>query len=319
MKILLIYTGGTIGMIKDKKNQSLVPNGVKPIEEFLIEEDLLHGISIKSTKQVIDSSNFGLKYFNELAVIVEQEYYNYDAFLVLMGTDTMAYVSSLLSYSIQGLNKSIVFTGGQLPLFDNKSDSKTNLKNSLLALKENRFPKEVGIYFHHKWHRAVCTTKIDSEGYDAYISPNFKSIEGIKTKKKFKVYKKIEANIVVIKLIPFGNDAILKLVLESNSFDGVVLEVFGSGNMPEFSKEIRGVFKEKISKGLKIVLVSQCLKGGITIGRYAASIQAKELEFVSAGSMTVEATVAKMLFLHDKKLNIQEYRRFFEESVRGET
>lgn len=319
MSILLIYTGGTIGMVQDKFNQSLVPGGVKPIKEFLEKEELVNGVDIVSTSDVIDSSNFGLKYFRELTVIIEQEYHNYDGFLILMGTDTMAYVSSLLSYSIEGLTKSIVFTGGQLPLLNKDSDSKNNLKNAIKGLKECTFPKEVGVYFHYKWHRAVCVTKIDSEAYDAYISPTYRLENILKTQEKFKISNNIQANIVVVKLIPFGNDEILRLILEANSFDGIVLEVFGAGNMPEFSPELKKMFKKRIQSGVKVVVVSQCLKGGVSIGRYASSTVAKELDFVSAGSMTIESTVAKMLFLHQKKLNIQQYQRIFEESIRGET
>lgn len=305
-------------MVKDNKKGCLVPGGVMGVTNFLREEELEKEIDVVSTKKVIDSSNFGLKCYSELANIIKKEYQNYDGFLILMGTDTMSYVSSLLSYCINGLSKSIVFTGGQLPLISKDSDSVKNLINSIRGIKENKFPSEVGIYFHEQWHRAVCSTKIDSDGFDAYHSYKDKNFPKFKNDTIFDICTLVKGDVVVVKLTPFGNEAILDLILKSNSFSGIILEAFGAGNIPEFSIALKDQFKKRIKQGLKVVVKSQCLKGGVSIGKYATSIEAKELGFISGGNMTTESIVAKMLFLFNKKLNIKEYESFFEDSLKGE-
>lgn len=305
-------------MVKDELTSSLKAGGVTPIKEFLKSEQLNKWTTVVSTKKAIDSSNFGVCYFEELALIIEENYQKYDSFLVLMGTDTMAYVSSLLSYCIKGLDKSILFSGGQFPLNNKNSDSKENLREALIGLSKNKYPKEVGVYFANKWHRAVGVTKIDTNGLDAYLVPNFNSKNWIREKESLKITKNIKAKIGVVKLIPFGNEEVLRAILESNKLNGLILEVFGTGNMPDFSEELQKLFTIKVNKGLKVVLVSQCLKGEVSIGKYASSLNAQKLGFVSGSNLTVESCVAKMMFLHRKKLNPQQYQSFFEDSIRGE-
>ncbi|MDO6738180.1 asparaginase domain-containing protein [Wenyingzhuangia sp. 2_MG-2023] len=319
MKILVIYTGGTIGMVKDEVNESLKPAGVEPIKEYVTGQLDLKNIDFKSTKEPIDSCNFGMEYYFELATIVEQNYSNYDSFLILMGTDTMAYVSSLLSYCISGLDKSIVFTGGQLPLMEDNSDSKLNLKGALLGMLQDEFPKEVGLYFNEKWFRAVEVTKVDSQNNDAYMVPNSGNLMVDFSQDSFHIEKKIESKIVVFKLNPFYNNDLLKLVLASDSITGLVLEAFGMGNFPDFDKELQQLFVDKISKGLKVVIVTQCLRGGVVMGKYEASLESEKLGFISGGALTTESAIAKMMYLSTKKLNIQEYQSFFRESLRGES
>ena len=166
--ILIIYTGGTIGMVKDVSTGALIPGGVEPIKSFVLNQQLTHFVDIVSTNIQIDSSDFNYLYITELLNIIEINYRNYDGILVLMGTDTMAYISSLVSYCISGLSKPIVFTGGQDPLFVVESDSKINLKNSIDGLHLGNFPNEVGVCFYNTWYRAVNVTKVDSKGYKAY-------------------------------------------------------------------------------------------------------------------------------------------------------
>lgn len=318
MKLLVIYTGGTVGMVKDAKTNALVPGGVEAIQNFVVSEFKDVAIDFRETQDLIDSSNFGLAYFKELAAIIENNYTTYDAFLVLMGTDTMAYVSSLLSYCCLGLRKSIVFTGGQYPLSELNSDSKYNLKNAITRLLTNSFPLEVGVFFANQWYRAVQVTKVDTQGIEAYKVPNPSENNVDQKLSDFEISKNIEANIGVVKLVPFGNELVLTAILASNQLDGLVLEVFGAGNLPEFSTELKKLFTEKVRKGFKVVLVSQCLFGGVVLGKYGASLLAKELGFISGNTITTESAVAKMMFLHQKKLNQQQYQLFFEDSLRGE-
>ncbi len=320
MSTLIIYTGGTIGMIQDPMTFALIPGDVDVIKKYVDDEGIVNQLEfdIISTKEPIDSSNFNQAYFTELTIIIDENYTKYSNFLVLMGTDTMAYIASLLSYSIEGLTKPIVFTGGQNPLFLKNSDSKNNLKESILGLNSNIFPKEVGIYFNNKWHRAVSATKIDTKRDEAYITPNLKKINVSLEKEKFNIIKKLEGRIIVLKLLPYGDQDILKCILQSKVVDGIILEVFGSGNIPLFNDEIKNIFKEKIKKGLKVVVISQCLKGEIEKGKYQASLDIDHLGFISGGSMTTESASAKLLYLLSKKKNAQQFKEFFELSIRGE-
>ncbi|MGY6650045.1 asparaginase domain-containing protein [Wenyingzhuangia sp. IMCC45574] len=318
MKLLLIYTGGTIGMEKDSKTGALKPGAIHVIQSCVASEFKDAAINYIQTEQLIDSSNFNLKAYQELATIVDNNYNTYDAFLVLMGTDTMSYISSLLSYCIQGLSKPIVFTGGQLPLVAKESDSKENLVGAVSGLLNDEFPIEVGIYFYKKWMRAVLTSKIHTDNFDAYreLKTNKTSIN--LSTKRFEIVNKIESEFMILKFSPFYNHNFLKKILAIQSLNGIILEGFGSGNLPDFDDELLSLFKKRISQGFRVVVVTQCLRGGVTFGKYETSLKAGKLGFISGGELTTESALAKMMYLSTKELNCQEYQRFFAESMRGE-
>lgn len=318
MKVLVIYTGGTIGMVKNLKTGSLEPGDVNTINQFIKSESLSNDVDIISTNRLIDSSNFNISDFQELAQIISSYYHQYKAILILMGTDTMAYVSSLLSYCVSGLGKSIVFTGGQSPLYQDNSDSKRNLKESIINLSNHNFPKEVGIYFNKKWHRAVNAIKVDSQNDDAYATPNYRDVLLNFNESKFELFTSISSKVSVFKFLPWQNLEILKLILDSNLNQGIVLEAYGAGNLPCFDDELVQKFEKSIKKGLRVVVVSQCLKGGVKVGAYAASKQIEALNFINGGSMSLESASAKLLYCLGKKMNIQEISSFFDISFRGE-
>ena len=317
MKVLVIYTGGTIGMVQDEISGSLKPGSVKGIKDFLKKEELLNFCTIVSLDTLIDSSNFDKKYYSELSVIIRKYYLRYDAFLVLMGTDTMAYISSLLSFCISGLTKPIIFTGGQKTLYEQDSDSVKNLKGAIQGVISNKFPKEVGIYFAEKWHRAVCTTKHHTKDFDAYVSINNNNYEP-DLNEEFNIITNVSANLIVIKITPFDDENLLFILLKDKNINIIIMEIFGSGNMPDFSETLKKLFKERINNGLKVIVASQCMYGGLEIGRYESSLNISSLGFLNAGNMTNEAIVGKSMFLVEKKLNIQDFRINFENSVRGE-
>lgn len=317
MKILVVYTGGTLGMVKDEVSGALKPGSIKGIEYFIEKENLLDCCDLISMNNLVDSSNFNKKYYSELSIIIKENYLTYDAFLVLMGTDTMAYISSLLSFCISGLSKPIIFTGGQKTLYEQDSDSVKNLKGAIQGLIANKFLKEVGIYFARKWHRAVCATKHHTKDFDAYVSIN-NNIYQPDLNEEFNIVTNVSANLVVIKITPFDEENLLSTLLKDKNINIIILEIFGSGNMPDFSGALKKLFKERINQGLKVVVSSQCMYGGLEIGRYESSLNISSLGFLNAGSMTKESTVGKLMFLVEKKLNIQEFRINFENSVRGE-
>ncbi|MGY5354707.1 asparaginase domain-containing protein [Wenyingzhuangia sp. IMCC45467] len=317
MKILVIYTGGTIGMVKDKNTGALAPGEANGIHLFLEKESLQSNCDLITTSTLIDSSNFNKKYYEELSVLIRDYYPKYDAFVVLMGTDTMAYISSLLSFCIRGLFKPIVFTGGQKTLYEENSDSINNLKGAILGVLKNEFPKEVGIYFSNKWHRAVCTTKHHTKKFDAYISVN-NNLYSPNVHENFDVITKVSTNIAVVKITPFDDENILCTLLRDKKINAIIVEIFGSGNMPNLSTMLKELFKQRIDDGLKVVVTSQCMYGGLEIGRYESSLNISSLGFLNAGSMTIEAIVGKLMFLVEKKLNIQDFKLMFEDSIRGE-
>ncbi len=317
---MVIYTGGTIGMVNSIEDNTLVPGSVNNIKEFIHSECLQDHteINVIATKAIIDSSNYQLVYYQELSSLIKKSYHIYDGFLVLMGTDTMAYVASLLAYCIEGLNKPIVFTGGQLPLFVNASDSRHNLKEALIGLSNQQFPKEVGVYFYKKWHRAVNVVKLATTDYDAYGTPNLKNTELILEKEEVEITTDLQGNISIFKFIPWQSLEVLKLILDSNLLDGLILEVYGAGNMPVFDAILVQKFQQSIKKGLKVVVISQCLKGEIHVGKYQTSLAAKQLNFINGANLSVESASAKLLFAITKKMNIQQIHHFFNISVRGE-
>ena len=317
MKILVVYTGGTLGMVKDEISGALKPGEIKGIEQFFEKENVLSYCDLIPMSDLVDSSNFNRKYYSELSNIIKNNYSKYDAFLILMGTDTMAYISSLLSFCISGLSKSIIFTGGQKTLYEQGSDSIKNLKGAIQGLVTSKFPKEVGIFFAEKWHRAVCTTKHHTKDFDAYISVN-KNIYQPNLSEEFDVITDVSANLVIIKMTPFDDENLLFTLLKDENINIIILEIFGSGNLPEFSEALKRNFKKRINQGLKVVVTSQCMYGGLEIGRYESSLNISSLGFLNAGSMTKESIVGKLMSLVEKKLNIQDFKIIFENSVRGE-
>ncbi|MGY5351599.1 asparaginase domain-containing protein [Wenyingzhuangia sp. IMCC45533] len=320
MKTLVLYTGGTIGMVKNTITGTLSPGNVSIIQEFVENQfpNNYHKIDVINTKVAIDSSNFNIDFYQELSGLIEANYQSYHSILVLMGTDTMAYVASLLSYCIKGLSKPILFTGGQLPLGVNNSDSFYNLKESIQGLRNDSFPKEVGIYFNKKWMRAVNAIKVDSKNRAAYDTPNSNQNKIELNHESFEITSSLNGKISVFKFIPWQDLDVLKLILKSNRLDGLILEVYGAGNLPNFDTELQECFINSVNKGLQVVVVSQCIKGGLSVGAYEASQNIKKLNFINGHNLSTESASAKLLYGLTKKMNPQQIRNFFNISFRGE-
>lgn len=317
MKTLIIYTGGTIGMVNDTLSGSLIPGKVEGVETFLKQHKLMEFCDVLAVKNPVDSSDFNKAYYTELSNLIKNNYKGYSSFLILMGTDTMAYISSLLSFCISGLSKSILFTGGQKSLYENQSDSVVNLTEAITGLVKDEFPREVGVYFSKKWHRAVCVTKYHSFDFDAYISvynkeynPSFNN--------QFEIITKLSSDVAVLKITPFGIEKSFLALLQEEKLDVIVLEVFGSGNIPKLSTTLESKIKERMKGGLVVVVSTQCMYGGMELGRYDSSLNISSLGFLNGGNKTTEAIVAKILYLLEKKLNIQELGLNFDISLRGE-
>lgn len=301
-------------MIKDPTTGALQPGSIHHIASFLNDHKITN-IDLIGFDKPIDSVNFNKSRIIGLVKMIAYNYMNYDAFLVIMGTDTMCYVSSMVSFMIENLNKPILFTGSQKPLSDEASDAKRNLLGAITYLKHEEVISKVGIYFNQKWHLAVRTTKIDTLNNDAYFETQSISNRIIRHVDALYFNYNISSEVIVVKLDPFMDEDILLEQISNPKLSGVVLELLGSGNLPKYSNQFNDKVKQLIKKGLKIAIVSQCLKGKIESGLYQSSLINNELGLLNGANMTTESALAKLTCLLSKSLNEQSFEQEFIKSA----
>lgn len=334
--ILLIYTGGTIGMIKDVETGALKAFNFDDLLNNVSELKLLeHHIDTYSFEEPMDSSNMNPKFFAMMAGVIEDHYDSYDGFVVLHGSDTMAYSASALSFMFENLSKPIIFTGSQLPIGDLRTDAKENLITAiqLAGLKRNgkMVITEVGLYFEYKLYRGNRSSKVNSEHFKAFDSPNYAPlvVSGVHLKvnypllkrpnykKQLIVHKELNDNILILKLFPGINENLVKQVLSVEGLKGVILETYGTGNASNEDWFIN-ILNEAINRGIYIVNITQCTGGGISMGKYETSTRLKEIGVISGKDMTAEAAVTKMMYLLNQDLMPKVFRSIYETSLRGE-
>ncbi|CAL2085757.1 asparaginase [Tenacibaculum sp. 190524A05c] len=336
-KILLVYTGGTIGMIKDYNTGALRAFDFNQIQNKIPELQHLNcEISTISFEEPIDSSNMNRKYYVKIAEIIEANYNDYDGFVVLTGSDTMSYTSSAISFMFENLQKPVIFTGSQLPIGDLRTDAKENLITSIeiACARENNEPiiKEVGLYFEYKLYRANRTTKINAEQFEAFASMNYPPLaeSGVhlhfnnhllfkneKSDEKLIFRKNLIDDIVVLKLFPGITPIVVETILNIENLKGVVLETYGSGNAPTEPWFI-DLLEEVIAKGVKIVNVTQCTGGSVILGLYETSTDLKRIGIIDGKDITTETAVAKMMYLLGEDLSKEDFKYYFEKPLRGE-
>ncbi len=334
-KILLIYTGGTIGMVKNYETGSLKPFDFNNIHKRLPEINQLDcEITAFSFENPIDSSNIKPEDWVYLAEIIEKNYLNYDAFVVLHGTDTMSFTASALSFMLEGLQKPIILTGSQLPIGDLRTDAKENMITSIYiaTLKKNHeaLVKEVGIYFEYKLFRGNRTTKFSAEQFDAFRSSNYPFLieSGVNlninypllyqpAQKSLKVYKDFSQDVAILKVFPGITFQTVKATLNIPNIKGIILETFGAGNAPT-EKWFLDLIEETINRGVVIVNVTQCLAGSVIQGKYEASSDLKNRGVISSNDMTTESALTKMMLglaIMEDKTHFEQY---FTSNIRGE-
>lgn len=336
-KILLVYTGGTIGMIKDYKTGALRAFDFNQLLDKIPElQHLKCTIATISFEEPIDSSNMKTFYYIKIADIIKQNYNKYDGFVVLTGSDTMSYTASAISFMFENLQKPVIFTGSQLPIGDLRTDAKENLITSIeiaCATKDGEpIIQEVGLYFEYKLYRANRTTKINAEQFEAFSSMNYPPLaeSGVhlqfndhllfrnKAKKEPLIFRKnLIDDIVILKLFPGITKNVVKTILNIKDLKGVILETYGSGNAMTESWFIL-LLKEAIKNGIKIVNVTQCAGGSVILGLYETSTDLKRIGVINGKDITTETAVAKMMYLLGENLSIDDFRYYFEKPLRGE-
>lgn len=336
-KILIVYTGGTIGMVKDYNTGALKAFDFSQISSKIPELQHLNcEITTISFSNPIDSSNMNVDYYIEIAQIISDNYNNYDGFVVLTGSDTMSYTSSAISFMFENLQKPVIFTGSQLPIGDLRTDAKENLITSIevASTYENGKPviQEVGLYFEYKLYRANRTTKINAEQFEAFASMNYPALaeSGVhlnfnrsmllksdKQEEKLVFRKKLDNNVAILKLFPGITASVVKSFMNIPNLKGVVLETYGSGNAPT-EKWFLDLLEKSVAKGVCIVNVTQCKGGSVILGHYETSSDLKRIGIVDGKDITTESAIAKMMYLLGEKLSKEQFKYYFETSLRGE-
>lgn len=312
--ILVIYTGGTIGMVQDEQTGALIPFDIENIDEYIPEfRRLNYNINAISFDPLIDSSDILPEQWLEMAEIIKSNYEEYDGFVILHGSDTMSYTASALSFILKNLNKPVIITGSQLPLGVIRTDGRENFISSLefAAAKDDETPlvPEVCVFFENKLYRGNRTYKYNAENFNAFKSGNYPLLgeSGVKLKfykenilkpnfKKLKLHNKLDANVGILKVFPGMQASFVEAVLSAKGLRALVLETYGAGNAftnPWFIS----LLKQAIDNGLMIFNVSQCIGGSVEMGKYETSRQMKEIGVIGAKDMTISSAIAKLMVI----------------------
>ena len=333
-RVLIVYTGGTMGM-RTQADGSLAPEKdyltarINEMPEMHRPEMPLY--TIKEYAPLLDSSCMGPDDWLKIATDIEESYLQYDGFVVIMGTDTMAYTASAVSFMFENLGKTVVFTGSQIPFCEVYNDARHNLLISIIFAYTSDFP-EVCICFDNLLLRANRTVKVNSTGLAAFNSPNFpplattgafinerRDLALTHPRGPFKMHKSLRTNCIVLKLVPgFDDEPIFAIISHTKGLQAIVLEMYGTGNGPSKKGSLLDAISTAVAKGIVVVAVSQCLQGGVSLDTYSMGREFKNAGVVSGGDMTTEACTTKLAYLFGRLQDPALVGRAMGQNLRGE-
>ncbi|HHG85714.1 MAG TPA: asparaginase [Bacteroidetes bacterium] len=332
-KILLIYTGGTIGMIQADDDGAFIPFNFELIRSQFPElEQLGSDIEVISYNPPLDSSNMGPESWVSIVHTIADWYSKVDGFVILHGTDTMAYTGSALSFMLEGLAKPVILTGAQLSINQIRTDAKENLVTAIQIASHPELPiREVAIYFQNRLYRANRTKKMDADDFAAFNSPNFPALgeagvhlefefptpEDAYKGRRFRVFDQLEYHVGHLRFYPGLPPEMMDTILLNPKLKGVILQSYGSGNLPT-SPHLIATLKKAIDQGKTILNITQCSAGTVEMGRYATSTQLLKQGIISGKDLTFEAALSKMMYLMGKYKDADEVRFYMERNIRGE-
>ena len=333
-KILLIYTGGTIGMIKNPITGELESFNFKHIHDHVPELNRLNvQIESISFNEPIDSSEMNLEHWRMMSELVEKHYHLFDGFVILHGSDTMAFSASALSFMLQGLKKPIVFTGSQLPIGTIRTDGKENLITAIeiAGMKDSQgeaILQEVAVYFEYSLYRGNRSSKISANQFEAFQSPNYPELAkaGVQIEwqkdrlfrtelPEFKVFTSFKNNVALIRLFPGMNFEFYRSIFADQQVEAIVLETYGSGNAPSdvLFQELVTSFMER---GGIVLNITQCGSGAVQQGAYQTSSFFERMGVISGRNLTSEAAITKLMYLLGN--TSENIREKLQESLVGE-
>jgi len=330
-RVYIAYTGGTIGMTPSEEGYIPTPGYLKMQMENMLElkSGIMPEYTINEYNPLLDSANMTPDKWVAIAQDIADNYHQYDGFVVLHGTDTMAYTASALSFMLEGLNKPVIITGSQIPMCEIRNDARGNLITAILLAGNYHIP-EVCLFFGDKLFRGNRTVKVSADQLDAFDSPNFPPLGTVGVdikinynllhtaeKQEIAIHKFTDHSIGILRVFPGISAQVVENILQP-PLEGLILETYGVGNIPDNNKDLLAVLKRACEQGLVIAACTQSLRGTVDLGAYKAGSVLEKAGVISCFDMTTEAALTKMYYLFSRGFDLEQIRKMMQQNIRGE-